>query len=229
MIAAICAALAMWCGIPARPRHRTRVRQGRRVSRLHPEHLAWAICPLLGLVVAGLLGAVVGAIAAPLAARWIARLEPAARRRERLRVAEQLPLAVELLVAAMDAGVPLRRALESVAAAVSDPLRGQLIAVTRRLAVAGEDTAVWAEHLQGPLAPLARSLIRAERHGVPAGSVLQDSARELRRERYAERRDAARRVAVRTAAPLGACFLPAFFLVGIVPMLAGALSSISWW
>ncbi|OUZ09309.1 hypothetical protein BHE97_10895 [Aeromicrobium sp. PE09-221] len=191
--------------------------------------MSWVICPLLGLVVAGLLGAVCGVIAAPLAARWIARLEPSARRRERLRVAEQLPLAVELLVAAMDAGVPLRRALESVAAAVSEPLRAQLTDVTRRLAIAGDDTAVWAEHLRGPLAPLARSLMRAERHGVPAGSVLEDSARELRRERQAERRDAARRVAVRTAAPLGACFLPAFFLVGIVPMLAGALSSISWW
>lgn len=226
--AALCAALAMWCAVSARPRHRVRAHE-RRPSAFRPEQVVWGICPLLGFLFGGLVGAAVGAVVAPLAARWTRGLEPAARRRQRLRVAEQLPLAVELLVASMDAGVPLRRALEAVAAAAPEPLSGQLTAVVRRLAVAGDDTTVWAEHLHGPLAPLARSLVRAERHGIPAGSVLRDSARELRRERQADRRDAARRVAVRTAAPLGACFLPAFFLVGVVPMLAGALLSISWW
>jgi hypothetical protein len=33
---------------------------------------------------------------------------------------------------------------------------------------------------------------------------------------------------VRVSAPLGACFLPAFFLVGILPTIIGSVRSLSW-
>jgi hypothetical protein len=32
---------------------------------------------------------------------------------------------------------------------------------------------------------------------------------------------------VRTAAPLGACFLPAFFLVGVVPTIIGVVGTLT--
>ena len=57
---------------------------------------------------------------------------------------------------------------------------------------------------------------------MPVAHVISGVADELRREHRARRRDDSRRVAVRTAAPLGICFLPAFFLIGIAPTLMGA-------
>ena len=46
--------------------------------------------------------------------------------------------------------------------------------------------------------------------------------------RPARLRERSQRVGVRTAAPLGLCFLPAFFLIGIVPTIVATFSSFSW-
>ena len=42
----------------------------------------------------------------------------------------------------------------------------------------------------------------------------------------AEVEDAARRVGVRAALPLGLCLLPAFLLIGIVPVVAGLMEAL---
>ena len=60
---------------------------------------------------------------------------------------------------------------------------------------------------------------------MPVAQVISGVADDLRRERRAARRERSRKVAVRTAAPLGACFLPAFFLIGIVPTIIATFRS----
>ncbi|MEO6605583.1 MAG: type II secretion system F family protein, partial [Aeromicrobium sp.] len=95
-----------------------------------------------------------------------------------------------------------------------------------RLAVAGDPIRVWSSLLHDPaLAPVGRAFRRAETSGMPVAQIISGVADELRRERRARRRDDSRKVAVRTAAPLGVCFLPAFFLIGIVPTIMGAFRS----
>lgn len=230
IVAACCAAAAVWCVIDPGPRRRCQrltASAAPPVRRIRPELVAAMMLPMLGFGLFGVLGLLIGAAVAPVGYRLVVRLEPASRRRERLAIADQLPLAVDLLAAAMAAGVPVRRAIEVVAAAVASPIGPQLEELARRLLVGDVET-LWRHHADGPLAPLARALLRAERHGIGVVSVLEDSARDLRAERQATRRESARRVGVRTAAPLGLCFLPAFFLVGIVPMLVGAFTSIGW-
>jgi len=51
-------------------------------------------------------------------------------------------------------------------------------------------------------------------------------ARELRERAHAEVESRARSVSTRAAAPLGVCFLPAFVLLGIVPLVAGLVGSL---
>ena len=51
-------------------------------------------------------------------------------------------------------------------------------------------------------------------------------ARELRERARAEVESRARSVSTRAAAPLGVCFLPAFVLLGIVPLVAGLVGSL---
>jgi pilus assembly protein TadC len=108
------------------------------------------------------------------------------------------------------------------------PLGDELAKVGTRLAVGGDPMAVWA-HLADDdvLGPLGRAFRRAATSGMPVARVVASVAEELRRERRAGRRERSRRVGVRTAAPLGACFLPAFFLVGIVPTIIGVVGTLS--
>ncbi|WP_166367436.1 type II secretion system F family protein [Aeromicrobium camelliae] len=187
--------------------------------------IAGVLAPFLGFALAGVWGGILGGVVAPVVARAVDRLEPASRRRERRLAAEQLPLAVDLTAAAVAGGVPVQRAIALVAEAMPPPLGPQLESVARSLLVSADAVDAGGG---SPLAPLVRALQRAATSGVPIVAVLDDTARELHRDRQASRRDAARRVGVRTAAPLGVCFLPAFFLVGIVPALVGAFTSISW-
>jgi tight adherence protein B len=72
---------------------------------------------------------------------------------------------------------------------------------------------------------LAETLELAERAGVPAAGLLRASAVDLRAECAAEGLADAERLAVRLVLPLGVCVLPAFVLVGVVPVVVGLLSS----
>ncbi len=174
------------------------------------------------------LGALIGIALAPIAHASIGRLESAASRERRARLEGQLPAALDLVVSALDAGRPPVIAVGLAAEATTDPLGAELGQLASRLAVAIDPVAVWNSMLDDPvLAPVGRAFRRAETSGMPVAQVIAGVADELRRERRARRRDDSRKVAVRTAAPLGACFLPAFFLIGIVPTIMGAFRTFS--
>ncbi len=173
-------------------------------------------------------GVVVGIALAPLVHASIDRLESAASRDRRTRLEAQLPAALDLVVSALDVGRPPVIAVGLAADATADPLGAELSQLASRLAVAIDPAAVWSSTLDDPaLGPVGRAFRRAEISGMPVAQVIAGVADELRRERKARRRDDSRKVAVRTAAPLGACFLPAFFLIGIVPTIMGAFRNIS--
>ena len=53
--------------------------------------------------------------------------------------------------------------------------------------------------------------------------MLSHRANEIQSERRAAVEARAKAVGVRTVIPLGLCFLPAFLLLGIVPVVAGLL------
>jgi pilus assembly protein TadC len=77
------------------------------------------------------------------------------------------------------------------------------------------------------LAPLVRTLTRAERSGSSVVDAVEQLAEQLEREAGAAAEDAARRVGVAAAVPLGVCLLPAFLLIGIVPTVAGLLTQVT--
>lgn len=65
----------------------------------------------------------------------------------------------------------------------------------------------------------------AQRAGVPAAGLLRRAAEDVRDDAAAAGLAAAERLAVRLVLPLGTCVLPAFVLVGVVPVVVGVLSS----
>ncbi|WP_308726331.1 type II secretion system F family protein, partial [Corynebacterium bovis] len=69
--------------------------------------------------------------------------------------------------------------------------------------------------------PGARQMVRQSTSGARVVEVLRAEAARIRRETEDASRAAGERVLVAVAAPLTLCFLPAFVLVGLVPLVAG--------
>lgn len=155
--------------------------------------------------------------------RWTRALVEAAQRAGQGDDADAggLPLTIlcALLSAAMAAGADVRSALASVAASLhpADPARDSLDGAARRLALG----VPWQDAWIAPprLAPVARALEPAWRMGASPIQALEAASRAaaVRERREAER--AAAELGVRLVAPLTLCLLPAFVLVGIVPLL----------
>jgi Flp pilus assembly protein TadB len=146
------------------------------------------------------------------------------RRRERL--LEDLPTGVDLLASCLDAGAAPESSLVVVSRALGGPVGEELLAIHHRLEVGVDPVQVWrgvAAHDQ--LAPLGRAIGRAHETGAPVGRAVHQLAEELRQRARAEVETRARSIEVKAAAPLGLCLLPAFVVLGVVPMVVGVFSS----
>lgn len=67
--------------------------------------------------------------------------------------------------------------------------------------------------------PVAEALRSSWEDGVAPAGALRTAAEVLRRDQQSQATEAAARLGVRLVLPLGLCYLPAFVLVGLVPVL----------
>lgn len=238
MLASLLGFIAVWCWW-GRPRRRvgpttTAQASGGRPSERPLAERWWVrslACPSggggLGWVIAGSGGAIVGVAGGAVLAWWLGRLEPAGRARERELVSRDLPIAAELLAACTTVGAPLDRSLAVVADALGGPLATRLRAVLIRLELGADPVGVWRElEPDAELGGMARTVVRAIESGAAPADGLARLAADRRRDRRAVLQGRARSVAVRSAGPLAACFLPAFMLVGVVPIVVGVFSQL---
>lgn len=182
----------------------------------------------VALLVGSGIGVVLGLLAVPLAWRWFARLEPASARRRREELEGDLPVLVDLLVACLRAGQAPGSALAAVAASLEPgALRTEIGTVVARLRLGGDPLSTWRALGSHPqLGSVGRTVARALDGGASVADAMADLAQDLRRARRADVQARARAVGARAAAPLGLCLLPAFVLVGIVPVVAGSLGAL---
>ncbi len=227
-LAGLLTAAATWLVVPVPAVRRVRAVAGAANGRARPAPttVVVVLTPLACLVLLGpVAGAVVAAAATPLARSAVASMTTAAARRREERLRSQLPVALDLVVSVLASGRPAVVALEVVGEVTPDPLGLELRTVASRLRAGGDPGAVWDAATADPvLGTVARAFRRAEQTGSPVAAVLGATSADLRRDRSAQARERARSVAVRTAAPLGLCFLPAFFCIGIVPTLVAVAS-----
>lgn len=190
--------------------------------------------PLLALVAAvggwamvgGALGMTVGPVCAMAVWVVLGRTEDPTVVRRREALLEDLPTGVDLLGSCLDAGAAPESALVSVSRALGGPVGEEFLAIHHRLQVGVDPVQVWrtvAAHPQ--LAPLGRAVGRAHETGAPVGRAVHRLAEELRDRARADVETRARSIEVRAAAPLGLCLLPAFVVLGVVPMVVGVFSS----
>lgn len=195
-----------------------------RFGRLH-----WRLGLLVGLAGwfvggSGAPGVVIG-LGSAAGAMWLVRWLEAEPERQRQRaLVAQLPGCLDLLGPALDAGVPLRAAVRHVARLAPEPSAGLLQGVLGHLEIGRSDAQAWSTLRGHPVwGPIARDLARCAESGTAVAQVLGVHAAEARARRRAQREAAARTVGVRSVLPLVCCFLPAFVLVGVVPIIAATI------
>ncbi len=187
-----------------------------------PRAAALALGVALWLLVGGVTGLALGVGAVVGLPRWLGRLEPSRVRRRRSQLAQDLPVAADLLAACLTAGSAPADALEAVAAALGGPVEEVLGSVAVALRLGADPVSAWAPFRDEPeVAPLARAVSRAVHGGTPLAAAVARCGAELRSRRQAAADAASEAVGVKTAGPLGLCFLPAFVLVGVAPTVVG--------
>ena len=179
------------------------------------------------VVIGGWPGLVAGALTATVADRLLRRIEPRAVRDRRLRETADLPLAADLLAAALRAGAPVDRSVLAVAEALGGPLAERLGRVGRTLLLGGEPAEAWSHLLAVTGADrLVAAALRSASSGAALAGALTRLADDLRADRSTAAEAAARRAGVLIVLPLGLCFLPAFILAGLVPVIVAVLGDV---
>jgi tight adherence protein C len=189
--------------------------------------LVGAGASLAAVVILGPGSAVVAVVVAALV-----RVELVRRARHRRRRASDgaFPDLVDLFRIAAAAGHPVHRCLEVVAprspAALRVPLAAAVVRVQRGVPLADALHVLGPElGTSGPV--LTDALQTALRTGAPLGPVLDRVVLVARDRRTRSAQEAARRLPVTLLFPLVCCVLPAFGLLGVVPLLAGSLDSLA--
>ena len=238
LVAVAAAAAAAAAALPAPPqqpdRATDRSTRGASSTRLHDTVRRWSplralstVAVALGALVlfGGAVGLVVGPLAGVVCWRVTRRLEPPSVRRRRERLAAAVPHVVDLMAACLAAGLSPSAAVERIGEAVDAPARDELLALAARLRLGVDPVTVWRDLSRHPqLGGLGRSVSRAVESGASVSEAMARLAEDLRREARAGVESRARAVGVKAAVPLGVCLLPAFVLVGVVPLVAGSLS-----
>jgi len=236
----LCGALAVLAAVPVAGRRTV----GRRLARLATDATDAAeasgprvrnprvlIAVTSGLAVAGVIGrwwaVPVGVGAGFGVERFLRHREPAGVRTARLRAAADMPLCADLLAAALRAGAPVDRAAAAVADALGGPLGERLERVARSLRLGAGSPEAWAHLSDVPGADrLIAAAIRTSMSGGAMAGALTRLADDLRGDRSVTAEAAARRAGVLIVLPLGLCFLPAFLLAGLMPVVVAVLGDV---
>jgi pilus assembly protein TadC len=180
----------------------------------------------VAMVVGGWAGVIVGLVAVVVTVQVLGRL-PTGASAEQRRGAAALPLAADLVAAALRAGAPPELAARTVGEALTGPLGERLVRVANALRLGETPTVAWDYVSDLPGGPrLSRVAARSADSGAALATALRRLADDLRAARAAAAEARAKRAAVLVVLPLGLCFLPAFLLTGVVPVVAAVLDGV---
>lgn len=197
-----------------------------KINRALPRRL---LPVLIGLAAALAVGGPTGA-AAGVGAWWLSRrllhADPdRVERRTAERLAPQWTWTLDLLAAGMRAGAPFPQAAFAVAAADGGPIGDRLtrFAQAVNLGATAAESAPELGLLPGA-DRLARQIDRSSTSGAAVAGGLEQLAASLREEHRSRTEEQAGRAAVAMVGPLCACFLPAFVVAGIGPVVFGIVA-----
>ncbi|HEX6498801.1 MAG TPA: type II secretion system F family protein [Micromonosporaceae bacterium] len=199
----------------------------RRAAR-HPMLGAFSAAILTYLVLGDWTGLVLSAVVAVGVYRWLARAGATRRRPRALaHAAANLPFTADLLGEALRSGAPVDRAVAVVGEAVGGPLGERLVRVSRALALGAPPTEAWS-HLDDIAGAerVTSAAVRSANSGAALAATFHRVAEELRGAHAVAAEAAAHRLSTLIVLPLGLCFLPAFLLTGVVPVVLATLAQV---
>ena len=127
---------------------------------------------------------------------------------------------LDLAAAALGSGLSIPGTL----AALDIATGGKDRTTASRLLLMG---ATWEEAWDGVANTRIRDSLRAAwTDGAAPVPLIERSAHTLRLQRQRNAKEAAEKLGARLVMPLGLCFLPAFILIGVVPVVAGAAGTL---
>jgi Flp pilus assembly protein TadB len=139
----------------------------------------------------------------------------------------ELAAAADLIAASLRAGAPVSAAVLAAGETLAGPLSPSLVRIGQQLRLGVPPAEAWR-----PLAAVAAAgrVIAAARRSAESGAALSGAltrcADDLRTDAEHDRQARAQRAAVLLVLPLGLCFLPAFVLAGLVPVVLAVLGEV---
>jgi len=139
----------------------------------------------------------------------------------------ELAVAADLIAASLRAGAPVGVAVLATAETLAGPLSPTLSRIGQGLRMGVPAQEAW-----HPLAtmPQARRVVNAAKRSAESGAALSGAltrcADDLRADAEHAVQARAQRAAVLLVLPLGLCFLPAFVLAGLVPVVLAVLREV---
>ncbi|MCR6481409.1 type II secretion system F family protein [Amycolatopsis sp. OK19-0408] len=221
-------ALLIWPGDAATARRFTWLAAGPEPAPAHPWRQALPhIATTLGgastaLLIGGVTGVAVGGLMT--AAGWWAIRRTRRPRAPTVDIATKLRLAgtLDLLAACLRAGLPVPSALDAVSDLAPPNAGAALESTSGLLALGSGPEEAWAPVQAVPgLTELAAAAIRTSRSGAAFTTAAADLAARFREELATAAEERAERAGVALALPVGLCFLPAFFCLGVLPVVLG--------
>ena len=182
---------------------------------------------LLGATFGGFMGLVIGVLAGTLLIRILGKRDSGPSDAEAAKLVLDTPVLIDLLAATLASGATMRSSLAAATAAMLDsPVRMRLSPVIAAIELGADPRDAWSALASDPtLGQLARSVMRSYDSGAGLESVLLGIASEMRREHRSRVEVAARTAGVKAVIPLAVCFLPGFFALGVIPIVASLAAS----
>jgi pilus assembly protein TadC len=182
---------------------------------------------LLGWTFGEFIGLIAGAGAGFYLTRMLSKRENAPNRIESAAVTRDTPVFIDLLAATLASGATMQSSLSAATQAMhSSPIQTRLAPVLAAIELGADPRDAWSTLMDEPvLGQLAMSVMRSYDTGSGLEPVLVGIASEMRREHRSRVEVAARTAGVKAVIPLAVCFLPAFFALGVVPIVASLAAS----
>ncbi len=140
----------------------------------------------------------------------------------------EVAVACDLLGVGLASGLPVRVALRMVAAELDTEALGALRRTLSEIDLGVDEETAWRSLADEPgWGPVARDVARSVHSGMGLSGLLAEHARRARAEAHSRALVRARQAGVRGVMPLVLCYLPAFMLLGVVPLL-GAFAGEFW-
>jgi pilus assembly protein TadC len=196
-------------------------------GRLVRAFLVLVVGGVAGAVFGDWWGLVPGLLLGGGAGWWLAAQPSAAERAWRRQLEADLPFAIDLLVSALRAGATQDAAARQVAQAVHGPAGESLTKVERALLLGAPADDAWTHLGDGDTAMrVARAAQRSGESGAALAGALARVVDDLRADALQAVDARTRASAVLIVLPLGLCFLPAFVLTGLVPVIVAVVGDL---